>query len=107
MPNSGLFLVGAIFFIEKLGWGFGAVGHMIYMMQQIAPGPYRTAHYAFATGIGLSLCMTLTGMVSGYLQQSVGYTTYFVLVLCAAVPSILFSVLAPFHNGDGHEATAK
>jgi PAT family beta-lactamase induction signal transducer AmpG len=104
MPNAGLFLVGFIFFIEKLGWGFGAVGHMIYMMQQIAPGPYRTAHYAFATGIGLSLCMTLTGMVSGYLQQSVGYTTYFVLVLCAAVPSILFTVLAPFHHGDGSEA---
>lgn len=105
MPNAGLVLVGAVFFIEKLGWGFGAVGHMIYMMQQIAPGPYRTAHYAFATGIGLSLCMTLTGMVSGYLQQSVGYTTYFVIVLVAAVPSILFTVLAPFHHGE--EAKAK
>jgi MFS transporter, PAT family, beta-lactamase induction signal transducer AmpG len=100
MPNAGLILVGMIFFVEKLGWGFGAVGHMIYMMQQIAPGPYRTAHYAFATGIGLSMCMTLTGMVSGYLQQNVGYTTYFVLVLVAAAPSLLFTVLAPFHHGD-------
>jgi PAT family beta-lactamase induction signal transducer AmpG len=105
-PNAGLVLVGLIFFIEKLGWGFGAVGHMIYMMQKISPGPYRTAHYAFATGIGLSFCMTLTGMVSGYLQTSVGYTTYFVLVLCAAIPSILFTVLAPFHHTDGNDSAA-
>jgi len=104
MPNAGLILVGLMIFVVNLGWGFGAVGHMIYMMQQIAPGPYKTAHYAFATGIGLSLCMTLTGMVSGYIQSHVGYTTYFVLVLVAAIPSVLFTVLAPFHHGDGSSA---
>jgi len=104
-PTS-LWLIGCIFFIEKLGWGFGAVGHMIYMMQQIAPGPYKTAHYAFATGLGLSLCMTLTGWVSGYLQVAVGYQTYFVIALLAALPSILFTVLAPFHHADD-SATAK
>jgi MFS transporter, PAT family, beta-lactamase induction signal transducer AmpG len=98
-PTS-LWLIGIIFFIEKLGWGFGAVGHMIYMMQQIAPGPYTTAHYAFATGLGLSLCMTLTGWASGYLQVAVGYQTYFIIALVAALPSILFTVLAPFHHED-------
>lgn len=100
MQPTSLWLIGTIFFLEKLGWGFGAVGHMIYMMQQIAPGPYKTAHYAFATGLGLSLCMTLTGWVSGYLQMAVGYQTYFVIALLAAVPSILFTVLAPFHHAD-------
>jgi len=99
-PES-IVIVGIIFFIEKLGWGFGAVGHMIYMMQQIAPGPYKTAHYAFATGLGLSLCMTLTGLASGYLQTAVGYQIYFVIVLLAAIPSILFTVIAPFHQDDG------
>jgi PAT family beta-lactamase induction signal transducer AmpG len=98
-PTS-LWLIGCIFFIEKLGWGFGAVGHMIYMMQQIAPGPYKTAHYAFATGLGLSLCMTVTGWVSGYLQVAVGYQTYFIIALLAAAPSILFTILAPFHHAD-------
>jgi MFS transporter, PAT family, beta-lactamase induction signal transducer AmpG len=106
-PSTGMMLVAAIFFVEKLGWGFGAVGHMIYMMQQIAPGPYKTAHYAFATGIGLSLCMTLTGLVSGFIQQRVGYLTYFIIVLFAAGPSILFTLLAPFHQGDGFSDAAK
>jgi MFS transporter, PAT family, beta-lactamase induction signal transducer AmpG len=106
-PNTGMVLVGLIFFIEKLGWGFGAVGHMIYMMQQIAPGPYKTSHYAFATGIGLSLCMTLTGLVSGFIQERTGYTTYFVMVLVAALPSILFTVLAPFHYTDDGQPSTK
>jgi len=105
-PES-FWVIGIIICIEKLGWGFGAVGHMIYMMQQIAPGPYKTAHYAFATGLGLSLCMTVMGILSGYLQTQVGYQTYFLIVLGAAIPSILFSVLAPFHHSGGEpEKTA-
>jgi len=98
-PES-LWIIGVVFFIEKLGWGIGAVGHMVYMMQQIAPGRYKMAHYAFATGLGLSLCMTLTGMVSGYIEKAVGYQTFFIIVLLAAAPSILVTVLAPFHQGD-------
>jgi PAT family beta-lactamase induction signal transducer AmpG len=106
-PES-IYVIGFIFCIEKLGWGIGAVGHMVYMMQQIAPGPYRMAHYAFATGFGLSLCMTLTGAASGYIQQAVGYQTYFIIVLLAAAPSILFTLMAPFHHGEGTaEAAAK
>jgi PAT family beta-lactamase induction signal transducer AmpG len=103
-PES-VWIIGFIFCIEKLGWGIGAVGHMVYMMQQIAPGPYRMAHYAFATGFGLSMCMTVTGAVSGYIQQAVGYQTYFIIVLLAASPSILFTLIAPFHHS-GDEATA-
>jgi PAT family beta-lactamase induction signal transducer AmpG len=102
-PES-VWIIGAVVFIEKLGWGFGAVGHMIYMMQQIAPGPYKTAHYAFATGLGLSLCMTLTGMVSGYIQTAVGYQMFFIIVLVAAIPSILATVFAPFHHSDKEAA---
>jgi PAT family beta-lactamase induction signal transducer AmpG len=98
-PES-FWVIGTIIFIEKLGWGIGAVGHMIYMMQQIAPGPYKTAHYAFATGLGLSLCMTVTGMVSGSIQKMVGYQTFFVIVLIAAAPSILATIFAPFNHPD-------
>ena len=93
-----IWLIGSVFFIEKICWGFGAVGLMIYMMQQMAPGPYRTAHYAFSTGLGLNLCMVVTGSLSGYLQTRVGYKVYFMLALVAAIPSILFTSLAPFNN---------
>ncbi len=92
-------LIASLVTVEKFSWGFGAVGLMIYMMQQVAPGPYKTAHYTFATAF-MGLNMMLTGMVSGAIQQLVGYRTFFILVLVAAVPSILVTVYAPFHQGD-------
>ena len=55
MPDS-MTVITAVVIIEQLGWGIGAVGHMIYMMQQIAPGPYKTAHYTFATAL-MGACM--------------------------------------------------
>jgi MFS transporter, PAT family, beta-lactamase induction signal transducer AmpG len=88
--------------IEKFFWGFGAVGLMIYMMQQMAPGPYRTAHYTFGTAF-MALNMMITGMVSGWIQEIVGYKIFFIIVLAAAIPSIIVTILAPFHH---HDSTA-
>ena len=76
---------------------------MIYMMQQIAPGPYKTAHYTFATAL-MGACMMLTGAVSGFIQKAVGYQWFFIIVLIAAVPSLLATIFAPFHHPDITEA---
>ena len=96
---TNYYVIATIVTFEKLGWGIGCVGHMIYMMQQISPGPYRTAHYTFATAL-MGACMMLTGAVSGYLQNWVGYHWFFIIVLFAAAPSILVTIFAPFHNPD-------
>ena len=82
MPTSNA-VITAIVTIEQLGWGIGAVGHMIYMMQQIAPGPYQTAHYTFATAL-MGACMMITGAVSGSIQTAVGYQWFFIIVLLAS-----------------------
>jgi MFS transporter, PAT family, beta-lactamase induction signal transducer AmpG len=102
---SNYYIIAGIVTIEKLGWGIGCVGHMIYMMQQIAPGPYKTAHYTIATAL-MGACMMLTGAVSGYIQKWVGYQWFFVIVLLAAAPSILVTLLAPFHHPDSAGPTA-
>lgn len=96
---SSYYLIAAIVTLEKLGWGIGCVGHMIYMMQQIAPGPYKTAHYTIATAL-MGACMMSTGAISGYIQKWVGYQWFFIIVLLAAAPSILVTLLAPFHHPD-------
>jgi PAT family beta-lactamase induction signal transducer AmpG len=100
-PES-LGLVAGVVTLEKLGYGFGSVGHMLYMMQQLAPGRYRTAHYAFATGV-MGLSMMLTGMVSGALQEWLGHQVFFALVLVASVPPIVLAWLAPFPHGERDE----
>ena len=91
--------------LEKFGYGFGSVGHMLYMMQQMAPGPYKTAHYAFATGV-MGLCMMSTGMVSGILQQAVGYQAFFIVVLAASVLPLVVAWNAPFPVADEADAAA-
>jgi len=91
--------IAAAVMIEKIGYGFGSVGHMLYMMQQVAPGPYKTAHYAFATGI-MGLCMMSTGMVSGALQEAVGYQSFFVIVVAVSALPLFFAWKAPFPVSD-------
>jgi PAT family beta-lactamase induction signal transducer AmpG len=88
-------VIATVVTIEKLGYGFGSVGLILYMMQQLAPGEYRTAHYAFATGI-MALCMMLTGIISGPIQQWLGHQWFFVLVLAVSVPPIIIAWFAPF-----------
>jgi PAT family beta-lactamase induction signal transducer AmpG len=100
-PES-ISIIGTVVFIEKFGWGFGAVGHMLYMMQQIAPGKFKTAHYAFATAF-LGLCMMVTGIVAGSVQDAVGFNTFFWFVMAGAIPSLLATLLAPFHHPTGEQ----
>lgn len=83
--------------VEQFFFGIGSVGFMIYLMQQMAPGKYATSHYAFGTAL-MGLCMMLTGMVSGYLQEKMGYMGYFIFVMVATIPSFLICWYAPFHQ---------
>jgi PAT family beta-lactamase induction signal transducer AmpG len=97
--------------IEKLGFGIGSVALMLYMMQQVAPGNYKTAHYAISTGL-MALCMMVTGMVSGVLEEALGYKWFFIIVMFATIPSLIVSWLAPFNidpsdNADAQEDRAK
>ena len=103
-PES-LAAIAAAVTIEKLGYGFGSVGHMLYMMQQMAPGPYKTAHYAFATGV-MGLCMMSTGMVSGVLQEALGYQTFFIVVMAVSVIPLVVAWNAPFPVADPQHDTA-
>jgi len=99
-------IISAGVFVEQFFFGIGSVGFMIYMMQQLAPGKFTTTHYAFGTGL-MALCMILTGMASGYIQQAIGYTHFFVFVMIATIPSFIICWLAPFHVKHDHEADAK
>jgi PAT family beta-lactamase induction signal transducer AmpG len=100
---ASLAVIAAAVTVEKFGYGFGSVGHMLYMMQQMAPGPYQTAHYAFATGI-MGLCMMSTGMVSGVLQQAVGYQGFFIVVLAASTLPLFVAWNTPFPVDDARDA---
>jgi PAT family beta-lactamase induction signal transducer AmpG len=93
-------LITSLVSLEYLGYGFGFIGLQLFMMQQIAPGPYRTAHYAFATSV-MNLGFLIPSAVSGMLSDKLGYREFFIWVMIATIPSFLVSWLVPFRNTDG------
>lgn len=102
VPTS-LWTIGGAVVFEYFGYGFGFVGLTLYMMQQIAPGKYKMAHYAFATSL-MNLGVMIPSMVSGYLSDWMGYKTFFIYVLIATIPSFLITWLVPYRKTEDDEA---
>lgn len=84
-PESRVLITAAVA-AEQLGYGFGFAAYLLFMIH-VAEGPSKTAHYALCTGF-MALGMMLPGMVSGWLQEQLGYTRFFVWVCVCTLPSI-------------------
>lgn len=97
-PESMVVVAGAII-IEYFGYGFGFVGLTLFMMQQVAPGPHQMAHYAFASGI-MNFSVMLTGALSGYISDALGYGPFFTVVLLATIPAFVITWFIPFTYPD-------
>lgn len=85
-PESQL-IVNLAVAVEQFGYGFGFTAYMLYMLY-VSQGDHETAHYAICTGI-MALGMMLPGMVSGWLQEMLGYRHFFIWVMVATLPSFL------------------
>ena len=93
LPTS-LYSIGAAVAIEYFGYGFGFVGLILFIMQQIAPGKYKMAHYAIAGGL-MNLGFMFPSMVSGFVSDYLGYKDFFIWVLVATIPAFLITWLVP------------
>lgn len=85
-PESA-FYAGFVVVVEQLGYGFGFAAFMMYLIY-VAEGPSKTSHYAIATGF-MALGMMIPGMISGFVQEWLGYEGFFLWVVFAAIPGIL------------------
>jgi PAT family beta-lactamase induction signal transducer AmpG len=88
-PDS-LGVVTASLAAEMFGYGFGFVGMILFIMQVIASGPYQTAHYALGSGF-MQLGFVLSKVVSGDIQQALGYRHFFLWVVLSALPVLLLT----------------
>jgi PAT family beta-lactamase induction signal transducer AmpG len=86
MPSS-LWVVGASVAVEQFGYGFGFTAYMLYMIY-VSEGKHKTAHFALTTGF-MALGMMIPGMVSGWLQELIGYQHFFIWVMICTIPSFL------------------
>ena len=85
--------ISACVFVEQFGYGFGFTAYMLYLMLY-ARGANSTAHYSFCTGL-MALGMMLPGLVAGYLQESVGYLNFFIIVTVLCLLTFLVAFLVP------------
>jgi len=90
-PESFL-LVNIAVAIEQFGYGFGFTAYMLYMII-VSAGEHKTAHYAICTGF-MALGMMGPGMLSGYLQEFLGYKNFFLWVILATIPGFLVAGFA-------------
>lgn len=88
---DNIFIVATSVAIEQFGYGFGFTAFMLYLIY-IAEGEHKTAHYAIATGF-MALGMMLPGMSAGWIQETIGYTSFFIWVCVATLPGIFASIL--------------
>ena len=86
-------LVYLLVALEQFGYGLGMAAYSVYLIY-IAREEYKTSHFAISTGI-MALGMMLPGLISGSLQQALGYPIFFVLVCFLAIPGMLTLLFIP------------
>ncbi|MDO4951563.1 MAG: MFS transporter [Bacteroidales bacterium] len=88
MLPQNIILISSAIFIEQFGYGFGFTAYMLFMLYFCQDsGKNQTSHYAICTGF-MALSMMLPGMVAGYLQQWLGYTAFFILVMVCCLLTV-------------------
>ena len=89
---SSLWTIGGCIVLDQFGYGYGFTAYTMYMMK-FADGPLKTSHYAICTGF-MALSMKLPGAVAGYLQEALGYTGFFILIMICCLATITVTLLA-------------
>ena len=90
--TDNLYIIGSCIFVEQIGYGFGFTAYTLYMIY-IAQGKYPTAHFAISTAF-MSLGMMFPGMISGKIQECIGYENFFIWVMaCTAVTFIVSALI--------------
>jgi PAT family beta-lactamase induction signal transducer AmpG len=97
-PES-FFIINLCVAIEQFGYGFGFTAYMLYMIY-VSEGDHKTAHFAITTAF-MALGMMIPGMVSGWLQELIGYQHFFIWVVIATIPAFIISRFIPLDSEFG------
>lgn len=86
---ENIFIINVMIAIEQFGYGFGFTAFLMVLIY-LSEGEYKTAHYAIATGI-MALGMMAPGMISGMIQEAVGYQNFFIWVCISTIPAFIIT----------------
>ncbi len=81
---------------EQFSYGLGVAAYTVFLMQTIRP-EYKASHYAITTGF-MALGVLIPGVISGYLQTSMGYANYFLMSSFASLPGLVTIFFLPLDD---------
>jgi PAT family beta-lactamase induction signal transducer AmpG len=87
VQTQHLGIITAAVVVEQFGYGFGFTAYVLFMIY-LSEGKHKTAHYALCTGF-MALGMMLPGMISGWIQEQIGYQLFFVWVMICTIPGFV------------------
>jgi len=96
---SDFLVVCAAVAVEQFGYGFGFTAYTLYMIL-VAEGDHKTAHFALCTGF-MALGMMVPGMVSGAIQEWLGYGNFFLWVVLCTIPGFIAAARVRIPPGFG------
>ena len=85
-PES-LLLINLAVATEQFGYGFGFTAYTLVMIM-VSEGEYKTVHYAIGTGF-MALGMMIPAMASGWIQEQLGYSHFFLWILLSTIPGFI------------------
>lgn len=96
LPEN-VYVIGGAVAVEYFGYGFGFIGLILFIMQNIAPGKYKMAHYAFGSGL-MNLGFMIPSMISGFVSDFLGYKEFFIWVIISTIPAFLVTWFVPLRS---------
>lgn len=92
VPSPSLSAIALCVFIEQFGYGFGGTAYILYLIS-FSAGPFKTSHYAIATGF-MTLGSMLPGMAAGWIEEQLGYGPFFLWTVGCCVATLIVARLA-------------
>ena len=91
LQPQNLLLISSCVALDQFGYGFGFTAYMLYLIYY-SDGEFKTAHYSLCTAF-MAMSMMLPGMVAGYVQESIGYTSFFIFVMACCLVTVAVTAL--------------
>lgn len=88
---SNVWVIGSCVVLDQFGYGFGFTAYMLYLIY-FSEGEFKTAHYSLCTAF-MALSMMIPGMLAGYMQEWLGYTGFFIMVMACCLVTVAVTTI--------------
>jgi len=92
--HFNLFLVALVHAFDQFAGGLGTAVLVTFLMRTCL-SEFKAAHFAIGTGL-MNISGVLSGVVSGFLAQWLGYGYFFGISFLASLPGMAFILFIPF-----------